>query len=267
MASYNGTVVLSGMISPTDTTDSYPTHEDTLGKGGYMSVADIAARDNIPSLRRKEGMMVYVVSDETLYQLKSGIDNTNWSDFVTGGAGEVTTPESLQQSSMSVSGLINGIFDGSTIPTNQVAYVRGNDGIIDSVVRFDSLTNVLNDNVYNDFIIINNGTSSTVYYNNTVHEAHIQEVIDNFPMGYDSVNLTINPLSNKISNLLSQTYTSGIQFYAVTGIIARIEKGTSTFDVINQGEDFIVTYNGSTYFAFKKHSTMLADLQARLILG
>ena len=32
MALYKGTVKLSGMISPTDTEDTYPTHDDELGK-------------------------------------------------------------------------------------------------------------------------------------------------------------------------------------------------------------------------------------------
>jgi len=262
MASYNGTVILSGMISPTDTTDKYPTHEDTLGKGGYMAVADLTARDGIPTLRRKEGMLVYLTSDESMYQLKGGIENSNWSDFTVSG-----TSETLQQSSMSVTGLINGIFDGTAIPTNQVAFVRGNDGIIDSVVRFGVLNDVLLNEVYNNFIIVNNGTSSSVYYNNVVGEDIVQEIINDYPKGYDSINLSVNPLSTKIGNLLSQTHTDSIQFYAVSGVMARIEKGTSTFDVINQGEDFVVSYNGSTYSAFKKNTMSIADLQSRMIVG
>ncbi len=109
--------------------------------------------------------------------------------------------------------------------------------------------------------------SSTVYYSSIVSESHVQEIIDEYPQGYDSINLTLNPLSTKISNLLSQTYTDKIQFYAVSGVMARIEKGTSTFDAISEGEDFIVSYNGASYSAFKKNSLSIADLQARMIVG
>lgn len=261
MASYNGTVVLSGMISPTDTTDQYPTHEDTLGKGGYMSVANLSARDNIPQLRRKAGMLVYVVDIDTMYQLKGGILNDNWSSFSSGGE-----QISLKLSTMSVNGIITGIFNGTTIQNGEVAYVRGNDGLIDSTVRTGELTNVLNENKYNNFLIVNNGTSSMVYYNSLIVESHIQDIISSFPKGYDSINLATNPLSPKISNLLIQTYTGAVQFYATSGVMSKIEKGTSTFDVIKSGEDFIVSYNGSSYSAFKKQTMSISDLQQRMIL-
>jgi len=85
MAQIPGTVRVAGQIAPTDTADTYPTHESIYGKGGYVEVADIAARNAITTERRREGMMAYVASDQNTYQLVGGIANTNWQLFVVGG--------------------------------------------------------------------------------------------------------------------------------------------------------------------------------------
>lgn len=37
-------------------------------------------RDAIPSVARHEGMQVYVGEDQTLYILKGGVDNTDWTE-------------------------------------------------------------------------------------------------------------------------------------------------------------------------------------------
>ena len=58
---------------------SYPTHIDSLGKGGYMSMPTLSDRNSIPTLRRKLGMLVYVQANDSLYKLASpSLDNTNW---------------------------------------------------------------------------------------------------------------------------------------------------------------------------------------------
>jgi hypothetical protein len=71
MSAYKGTVVLTGMISPTDTIDTYPTHEDSLGKGGYYTVELLVDRDTIPQERQKIGMLCYVREDNETYILES----------------------------------------------------------------------------------------------------------------------------------------------------------------------------------------------------
>lgn len=50
-------------------------------------VADLTARDAIPSGVRYEGMFVYVVSEGANYQLIGGIANGNWEDYGSGGGG------------------------------------------------------------------------------------------------------------------------------------------------------------------------------------
>ncbi len=71
--------------------DTYATHFDSLGSGGFMSVYSISSRNNIPGLRRKRGMMVYVVSVDTLYQLIGGTGNANWRAYLCNNVGAVLT--------------------------------------------------------------------------------------------------------------------------------------------------------------------------------
>ena len=46
--------------------------------GVVRSVADITARDAIDAGKRIEGMICYVVSEATNYQLQGGITNSDW---------------------------------------------------------------------------------------------------------------------------------------------------------------------------------------------
>ena len=73
-----GAVPITGFISPTDSVDTYATHKDIYGKGGYRTVINLQALYDITNDRREEGMLVYVLSEEILYQLIGGIDDTNW---------------------------------------------------------------------------------------------------------------------------------------------------------------------------------------------
>lgn len=54
-----GTLVIAPIV-PNDSEDTYPTHIDTYGKGGWVAVADMDERDAIPIDRRKVGMVVHV---------------------------------------------------------------------------------------------------------------------------------------------------------------------------------------------------------------
>jgi hypothetical protein len=81
---------IASKIAPFDTNDTYETHDEQYGKGSYRTVADSAERDAITAPRRKEGMLVYVVADDTIYQLRGGTTNANWHIFMSGsGGGEI----------------------------------------------------------------------------------------------------------------------------------------------------------------------------------
>ena len=58
----------------------YPTHIDSLGRGGFMTLPDLSTRNAIPVKRRKQGMMVYVQATDSLYKLTSSDVslNTGW---------------------------------------------------------------------------------------------------------------------------------------------------------------------------------------------
>lgn len=77
MATIKGTNVLAPVV-PFDTTDAHASHEARYGKGGYRSVADIAERDGIPSLRREAGMLVLTLSDGVVWRLNANL--TTWTD-------------------------------------------------------------------------------------------------------------------------------------------------------------------------------------------
>ena len=66
-----GTNVAAPLV-PFTAADTYATHHAKYGKGGYRSVSNISERNGIPELRREEGMLVWVISEEKLYQLRNG---------------------------------------------------------------------------------------------------------------------------------------------------------------------------------------------------
>ena len=68
MPSIPGTIV-TDKISPGDTLNTFPTHEDIYGKGGLMSVASIADLQAIPLDRQKVGMLVFVQNENRYYAI------------------------------------------------------------------------------------------------------------------------------------------------------------------------------------------------------
>ncbi len=70
-------------------------------------VADITARDAILSGRRYEGMIVYVTSQSTNYQLVGGITDSDWSEL--SGSGGTTVDDTLIGKSLLVNNSTNDI--------------------------------------------------------------------------------------------------------------------------------------------------------------
>ena len=92
MADIPGGIKVTSFISPTDDTDTFPTHDSIYGKGGLRTVAEISDRDGITPARRSEGMMVYVEDDQKVYILQGGLDNTDWVEFTSIGPQGETGP-------------------------------------------------------------------------------------------------------------------------------------------------------------------------------
>jgi len=82
----NAQVKVLGKIEPNGSTDTYPTHVDSLGKGGLMAVGSLQERNAIPLARRKAGMLVRVKSAtvDSTYTLNVGLTNSDWMTFSTG---------------------------------------------------------------------------------------------------------------------------------------------------------------------------------------
>ncbi|MMZ42208.1 hypothetical protein D1872_37280 [compost metagenome] len=72
--------------------------------GGYRSVATIADRDKIPANERQEGMLCGVLQNDTVYQLKGGIDNAFWVIFATGAGGATNAADMAYQPSGTLTG-------------------------------------------------------------------------------------------------------------------------------------------------------------------
>lgn len=77
---------VSSRVVPFDSLDTYATHDETYGRGSYRSVANVTERNAIPSPRRKEGMLVFCIAENTTYQLNGGILDTNWIVYSVGSS-------------------------------------------------------------------------------------------------------------------------------------------------------------------------------------
>jgi hypothetical protein len=84
-----GVVKVTGTIGPTDITDAYACIDPIYGIDGLRSVANITERNNITTPRRRYGMIVFVQSEQTYYQLDS--DLVTWINLgpTLGGGGSV----------------------------------------------------------------------------------------------------------------------------------------------------------------------------------
>lgn len=91
MTANTGTLIPAKIV-PHDSADTYATHSEEWGQGGYRTCATTTDRDAIPAARLKEGMLVYVTATGFVYQLAA--DLTTWNIFSAagGGSGSVTDP-------------------------------------------------------------------------------------------------------------------------------------------------------------------------------
>jgi len=85
MANIPGSVRLTGFIAPTDSTDTFPVTDPTWGLGGLRRVSGTTERDLISTGRRESGMLVYSEDDDNYYKLGTGLTNSDWTVFMTGG--------------------------------------------------------------------------------------------------------------------------------------------------------------------------------------
>jgi hypothetical protein len=143
-------IEISGTFGPSGTNQNpsnpaaFPTHEANFGLGGYMQVADITERDAITTLRRAQGMSCWVISENKLYILKTGLTNTDWVELTSGGGG---TPLVIQDEGVNIdtdTNLIN--FVGAGVTTTQTSAgevevsIPGSSGSVDMQSVFNAST-------------------------------------------------------------------------------------------------------------------------------
>ena len=112
--SLSGGVEVFGFISPSDTTDTYPVIDPLYGIDGLRNVDLLSDLNNIPTLRRRAGMVVGISGGTTYYKLNPSPWNntiTDWSIFSSGGSSGGT----LSGDYLPLSG---GTVTGATIFTN-----------------------------------------------------------------------------------------------------------------------------------------------------
>lgn len=80
MAKIPGTAVASPIV-PLDSGLPTPTHVDTYGKGGWVTVASLAERNAIPPERRKPGMVAAVADAPGSTPWELATDLTTWTPF------------------------------------------------------------------------------------------------------------------------------------------------------------------------------------------
>lgn len=136
MSKLLGTNIASSIV-PFDSEDTYATHEDTYGKGGWHTVVSVEERDAIPQERRKIGMACYVQSEGRVYVLKDGTANNNWKVFNAGGSSTAYTHEQgiasstwLIQHDLNKKPSITVCDSTDTVVTGEIQYIDNNRALV-----------------------------------------------------------------------------------------------------------------------------------------
>lgn len=122
----SGTKVTSSLV-PNSELDNYPTHQAKYGKGGFRTVKTLTQRDAILTSRRDTGMLVYVIQDSTIYQLKGGLLNVNWKKLNLSGNTD-TTVYTLNNQAITTAGYTYTFRSGGT-NTNYSVFTSTYDNI------------------------------------------------------------------------------------------------------------------------------------------
>jgi hypothetical protein len=83
-----GSIPITGFIAPTDSTDTYAVTDALYGIDGFRNVQTYIDRNNISLQRRRAGMVVGVLEDNTYWRLKNQTwtigESTDWEPFLIG---------------------------------------------------------------------------------------------------------------------------------------------------------------------------------------
>jgi len=215
-------------------------------------VADITARDLIPSIQRYEGLIVYVTDTNTNYQLQGGIDNTDWVEFGTGtpmlfGIGDNL---GLQDRSMDMQQKSFGI-------SNAIDYyieAANSDYSIFSGIASDQTGTTIN------AVNLNNSAQSIIYIQDTSLSFKVQRgagISTNISIPNKTGNHYF-PLSVQVNGTETFADTAGkIDLGTIGGGVTNLQEAFNesvsdgSFPTVNIGfNDFILRGEASSYIGY-----------------
>lgn len=226
MAVIPGSVLVTGFVAPSDSTDVYPSHDAKYGKDGYRSVADHTERDNISTDRRRWGMVVFTQNDEKRWQL--GSDLTTWTD-ISGTSVPITlnyipkgTGTTIADGTWAFSG--NNILPNTTGANIGQSANRVGTAFINTMNYATDLVFSENGSEKGRFLT---GGNFGVGTNNPVAKAHFFSTTEQLRLSYDNSNYISNTVSSSGLYTLN-TVGSGASYLFNVG-------GTSTLRIDNNG--------------------------------
>lgn len=228
MTAIPGTNVADTIV-PFDSNDTFATHNETYGKGGWRSVQTIGERDSITSERRTEGMIVNVLANNQYYVLKNGITNSDWQLFTVQTSGNSFTINNVAgnvNNNLTLIGSPSILVSGNPL-TNTILISAGS-----QVTKLSELGDVILSNVVAGQTLVTDGT---YWYNAdsgniSITGSELQGSFELLPnnIAYTVLHSTLPSITSAYPVVSVQTPSSGDNL-----LIANItNRSSSTFDVI-----------------------------------
>ena len=250
-----GSIPVTGFIAPTDTADTYPVTDAIYGIDGLRNVPTYTDMYDISLERRREGMIVGIMSDNTYWKLlPSTGSNTwnlgsasNWQEFAIFGGDGVGVPNqyyiAATEKVIVPTYSQYWIYGDLTIAgelENHGQVIIANGGLILSGGTFSGMTGSLSFVTLSEGVTYSYATSSTIGFS----------VIDTIY----GVTVSANILPNSITvSLLSTTAGSATAGYVLSndgvGNFTWINPSVSTYSstqiISRLDKNYIMSYNTS----------------------
>ena len=240
-------------------------------RGGFYQVDTIEERNLIPSIRRKEGMLCAVKSDN-IYQLVGGIDNSNWTVFNSGSgggfSGEYDDLINKPYIPKNVSDLVNdsGFITIDDLDTSQ-NHIHGNFSTLEKITE-EKITSWDNKS---DFDGDYNSLTNKPEIPNIEDLATKEEVDEKISNIASEIEVEILDISNKKVDDIVLTDDNFLNFYANEVLVKSIKiKGSNvSFEEIEELknekiDDVIVeTLEGITYIKLFANGVLLKSIEIK----
>lgn len=206
-----GSIPLAGFIAPTDSTDTFATHDSVFGRGGWREVASVAERDAITADRLREGCIVFTADTSSNWQYIGGA----WTLFQSGSSGNFVTLDTTQNN-ISATKSFTGSFSLHKVSTsNQALGINAmkavTTGTANIAIGSESLKKLTEGNLctavgYSVMSSMVDGSNNTALGVYALNDA--ATLSDNTAIGTRAAGNIINSSSNTIvgSNAFNSTY-------------------------------------------------------------